>query len=146
MKWIVVPAVLLFCVGCALFLRFFLRFGVEDPIEQIAQTVLEDPHSVGKAPPPDQITADLANFLGWYQPMVKDASPEVRTVMKRFDAKLRASPLDRNEEIERFFPTHLWIQKLLDMDRLMTFLIIQDISIIGGHITMLKTIRKHFLI
>ncbi len=110
-KLVIVSVVLIFCVGFAL----FLRFGVKDPIEQIAQTVLEDPSGGGKAIPPNQMTPDLANFLGWYQPMVAEASPEVRAVMKRFDATFRASPLDRNEEIEQFFPTHLWIQKLLNM-------------------------------
>lgn len=110
-KLFIVSAVLIFCVGCIL----FLRFGVTDPIEQIAQTVLEDPNSGRKAIPSNQMTPDLANFLGWYQPMVAEASPEVRSVMKRFDATLRASPLDRNNEIEQFYPTHLWIQKLLNM-------------------------------
>lgn len=110
-KLVIVSAVLICCVGCAL----FLRFGVEDPIEQIAQTVLENPNSSGKAIPPDQMTPDLANFLGWYKLMVADASPEVRAVMKRFDAKYRSGWANRNEEIERWYPTDEWLQRFLDM-------------------------------
>lgn len=130
-KLIIVSAVLIFCAGCALFLRFY----VKAPIEQMAQTVLEDPNKAAREIPSNKMTPDLANFLGWYQPMVADASPEVRAVMKRFDAKLRASPLDRNEEIEQVFPTHLWIQKLLNMG-----IAFDDFSDYSGYLNFRKTL------
>ena len=110
-KLVIVSAVLICCVGCVL----FLRFDVKDPIEQIAQTVLENPNSSGKAIAPNQMTPDLANFLDWYKPMVADASPEVRAVMKRFDAKYRSGWANRNEEIERWYSTDEWLQRFLDM-------------------------------
>ena len=106
-KLVIVSAVLICCVGYAL----FSQFGVKYPIEQIAQTVSEDLSSSGKAIPPSQMTPDLANFLGCQQPMVADANPEVRAVMKRFDAIYRSGWANRNEEIERWYPTDEWLQR-----------------------------------
>ena len=62
-----------------------------------------------------ELTPELANFVGWYQAMVKDASPEVQAVMKKFDPRFRSGSANRNEEIEQWYPTDEWMQRLLDM-------------------------------
>ncbi len=107
---IIGSVVLIICVGCGL----LLLVDMKNPVEQMAETLLD-----GRPPrdmiPLEQMTPDLANFIGWYQPMVVDASPEVRAVMKRFDAKYRSGWANRNEEIERWYSTDEWLQRLLDM-------------------------------
>ncbi len=108
---------------------FLYRQGIKSPIEQMAQNILEDPNKAAREISPNEMTPDLANFLGWYKPIVENASPEVRAVMQKFDSKFRASPLDRNEKIEQFFPTDEWLQKLLDMG-----IVIDDFSAYSGHL------------
>ena len=106
-KLVIGSAVLIVCVSCTL----LLLVEVKAPAEQIAETILDG------SPPrlPEQMTPELANFIGWYQPMVADASPEVQAVMKKFDPKYRSGWANRNEDIEQWYPTDEWLQRLLDM-------------------------------
>ncbi len=62
-----------------------------------------------------ELNSELEDFFNWYGPMVVDASPEVRAVMKKFDPKYRKGWAHRNKELEQQIPTDEWIQRLLDM-------------------------------
>jgi hypothetical protein len=110
-KLVIGSAVLIICMGASL----LLLVDMKNPTEQMAEALLD-----GKPPtdmmPLEQMTPELANFIGWYKPMVVEASPEVRAVMKKFDPKFRSGWANRNEEIERYFPTDEWLQRLLNMD------------------------------
>ena len=106
-----IVSVLIVCAGCVL----LLRLNVKDPVEQAVQAVLEDPPTNEDKVYKKRRSPELENFLSWYEPMVKDASPEVRAVMKKFDAHFRSGWANRNEEIEQWYPTDEWIQRLLDM-------------------------------
>jgi hypothetical protein len=110
-KLVIGSAVLIICMGAGL----LLLVDMKNPTEQMAEALLD-----GKPPtnmmPLEQMTPELANFIGWYKPMVVEASPEVRAVMKKFDPKFRSGWANRNEEIERYFPTDEWLQRLLNMD------------------------------
>ena len=94
---IVIVSVLIVCASCVL----LLRINVKDPVEQVVQAVLDEPptnedkvyQSSRKRASPE-----LENFLSWYGPMVKDASPEVRAVMKKFDAHFRSGWANRDED------------------------------------------------
>ena len=126
-KLLIVSAVTIVFVSCAL----LLLVDVKSPVEQMAQQVLDNPTATGGQLPLKEIPTDVADFFSWYQPMVLDASPEVRAVMRKFDPSFRASPLDRDEDIEQFLPTDEWLQKLLDMG-----IVIEDFSAYSGHLNM----------
>ena len=111
---IFIVSVLIACAVCVLLLLVDLK----DPVEQVVQAVLDEPvTNEDKAYKSfkKKVNPELENFLNWYWPMVKDASPEVRAVMKKFDAHFRSGWANRNEEIEQWYPTDEWIQRLLDM-------------------------------
>ena len=80
-----IVSVLIVCAGCVL----LLRLNVKDPVEQAVQAVLEDPPTNEDKVYKKRRSPELENFLSWYEPMVKDASPEVRAVMKKFDAQTK---------------------------------------------------------
>ena len=126
-KLLIVSAVLIVFVSCAL----LLLVDVKVPAEQIAQAVLDNPTTAGGTPPLKKLTPDLADFFSWYQPMVVYASPEVRAVMKKFDAYFRSGWANRDEDIEQFFPTDEWLQKLLDMG-----IVIENYSAYSGFLNM----------
>ena len=105
---------LIVCAVCVL----LLRINVGDPVEQVVQAVLDEPptnEDKGYKSSQKKVSPELENFLSWYMPMVKEASPEVRAVMKKFDAHFRSGWANRSEEIEQWYPTDQWIQRLLDM-------------------------------
>ena len=111
---LLIGSVLIFCAGCIL---LFL-INVRDPVEQVVQTLLDEHHTNEERLYKSfkkRMSPELENFLSWYRPMVMDASPEVRSVMKKFDARFRSGWANRSEEIEQRFPTDEWIQRLLDM-------------------------------
>ena len=127
-KLIIGAVVLIGCVGGAI----LYLMEDKDPIEHVAKTVLDNPHTAWdmtvdetgihftKKP---KLSPEFIGFVSWYKPMVIDASPEVRAVMKRFDPKFRSGWANRNEEIEQHFPTDEWLQRLLDMG-----IVIEDYS------------------
>ena len=111
---LLIVSVLIVCAVCVL----LLRINVEDPVEQVVQAVLDEPptnEDKGYKSSQKKVSTELENFLSWYMPMVKESSPEVRAVMKKFDAHFRSGWANRSEEIEQWYPTDQWIQRLLDM-------------------------------
>ena len=111
---LLIGSVLIVCTGCIL---LFL-INVRDPVEQVVQTLLDEHHTNEERMYKSfkkRMSPELENFLNWYRPMVMDASPEVRAVMKKFDARFRSGWANRNEKIEQQFPTDEWIQRFLDM-------------------------------
>ncbi len=108
---LLIGSTLFFGVGSLL----LLRIHVKGSIEQLAETALDQSSTMRDTIPKKRLNPEFENFLSWYQPMVKDASPEVRAVMKKFDPKYRKGGSHGNEEIERHLPTDEWIQRLLDM-------------------------------
>lgn len=94
----------------------------EPTTEQSLQVVLEatladpvTPATSKTAFAEAKFSPDLQYFLHAYLPMIADASLEVQTVMKKFDAKHKTSLGARHLGIERLFPTDEWLQKYLDM-------------------------------
>lgn len=109
-------------VVCVASVAIFLN-ACEPTTEQSLQAVLEATFADPAAPATSKtvftqakFSADLRYFLHAYLPMIADASPEVQTVMKRFDAKHRTSLGARHLGIETLFPTDEWLQTYLDMD------------------------------
>ena len=79
---LLIVSVLIVCAVCVL----LLRINVEDPVEQVVQAVLDEPptnEDKGYKSSQKKVSPKLENFLSWYMPMVKEASPEVRAVMKK---------------------------------------------------------------
>ncbi|MYE91041.1 hypothetical protein F4X33_18820 [Candidatus Poribacteria bacterium] len=94
-------------VACGLYLYF-----KQSPGEKVAQEVLKGDYPNEKKV---QLPSELKEFVDWYEPMVKKASPEVVAVMRRFDAKFRSMSGHRNRELEETVPATDWIQRYLDM-------------------------------
>lgn len=92
---------------CGLYLSF-----KQSPGEKVAQEVLKGNYPSEKKV---QLPPELKEFVDWYDPMVKNASPEVVAIMKRFDAKYRSRSGHRDRELEEIVPVTEWIQRYLDM-------------------------------
>ena len=99
------------CVACGL----FLRIGMKTSMETIIESALDGQLTVEDMVKKRELSSELEDFFNWYGPMVVDASPEVRAVMRKFDPKYRKGQVHRSEEIEQHLPTDEWIQRLLDM-------------------------------
>lgn len=90
-------------------LYFYFR---QSSSEKVAHEVLAGNYPSEKKV---ELTPELRAFVGWYEPMVKDASKEVSDIMRRFDPKFRSRSGHRDKELEAIIPTDEWIQRLLDM-------------------------------
>lgn len=95
----------------------------EPTAEQNLQAVLEVTFADPTTPPTSKkefteakFTLEMRDFLNAYLPMIADASPEVKSIMIRFDAKHKKSVGYSHLDIERLLPTDEWLQKYLDMD------------------------------
>lgn len=92
---------------CGLYLSF-----KQSPGEKVAREVLKGNYPTEKKV---QLPPELKEFVDWYDPMVKNASPEVVAVMRRFDAKYRSRSGHRDRDLEEIVPVTEWIQRYLDM-------------------------------
>ena len=84
----------------------------QSPGEKVAQEVLKGNYPSEKKA---RLPPELKEFVDWYGPMVKNASPEVVAIMRRFDAKYRSRSGHRDRELEELVPTAEWIQRHLDI-------------------------------
>lgn len=82
------------------------------PTQAVIQQVLDNPEATVDTKQKG-MTTELIDFIAWYQPRVLDASPEVLSIMKQFDASYK-SRTGINMELEMMYPTDLWIQRTLD--------------------------------
>ena len=103
--------VLIACVACGL----FMRIGMKAPMETIIESALDGQLTVEDMIKKRELSSELEDFFNWYGPMVVDASPEVRAVMRKFDPRYRKRLARRSEELEQHLPADEWIQRLLDM-------------------------------
>ena len=103
--------VLIACVACGL----FMRIGMKAPMETIIESALDGQFTVEDIIKKKELSSELEDFFNWYGPMVVDASPEVRAVMRKFDPRYRKRLARRSEELEQHLPADEWIQRLLDM-------------------------------
>ena len=71
--------------------------SVPSKTQKAIQQVLDDPTAQQK-----NLPDGLDEFIAWYVPRVKNASPEVRALMKQFDADFRGSGI--HMELEEMFP------------------------------------------
>ena len=99
-------------VGLVFLAAGLYLYFTPSPGEKVAQEVLKGDYPTEKKA---ELPLELKEFVGWYEPMVKNASPEVVAIMRRFDAKFRSRRGHRDRELEEVVPADEWIEKLLNM-------------------------------
>lgn len=112
-----------FCLVVAVACVLIFLNSCEPTVEQEFQAVLEatfadptTPLTSKKEFTEAKFTFERRDFLNAYLPMIANASPEVKAIMMKFDAKHKKSVGNNDLDIEKLFPTDEWLQKYLDMD------------------------------